>query len=144
MLFITVSLNRKVSCSTMPICRRRLARVTSRTSMAVDPHRAAHHIVEARDQVDDGGLAGAGGADDRDRLARLGDEADAAQHVLFLLVGGVDVIELHLADDGGHRLARRLCPGWQACVSSRPKMRSAPATALCRLAHSTEICWIGC
>ena len=39
---------------------------------AVDRTAPPRHIVEARDQVDDGGLAGAGRADDRDGLARLG------------------------------------------------------------------------
>ena len=39
---------------------------------AVDRHRAARHIVEARQQIDDRGLARAGRPDDRDRLARLG------------------------------------------------------------------------
>ena len=48
MLSITVVLNRKVSCSTMPICwRRRFGGHVAHVD-AVDRHRAAGHIVEAR------------------------------------------------------------------------------------------------
>jgi hypothetical protein len=35
---------------------------------AVDPHRAAHGIVEPHQQVDDRGLSGAGQSDDREAL----------------------------------------------------------------------------
>src|SRR3972149_4931026 len=46
----------------------------------VDRQAAARDVVETRDQVDQGGLSGAGGPDDGDRLAGLGPEADGAQH----------------------------------------------------------------
>ncbi len=86
----------------MPICLRRLSSCHVAHIQAVDQHRAAVDIVEARDQVDDGGLAGAGWADDGDRLAGLGGEADVLQHRLSCLIGGADVLEVHLALDGGH------------------------------------------
>ncbi len=71
MLSAIVPLNRNGSCSTIAICARRLARVTCAHVVAVDAHRAGGHVVEARDQVGDRRLAGAGLADERDRLARL-------------------------------------------------------------------------
>ena len=39
---------------------------------AVDQHRPLADVVEARDEVDDGGLAAAGGAEQRHRLSGLG------------------------------------------------------------------------
>ncbi len=39
--------------------------------LAVDEDGAGLHIVEARDEADDGGFAAAGGADDADELAGL-------------------------------------------------------------------------
>ena len=48
-----------------------LPRVTSRISVAGHLDAAAVHIVETHQQVDEGGLAAAGGADDGDALAGL-------------------------------------------------------------------------
>ena len=46
----------------------------------IDQHRAALNVVEAADQTDDAGFARAGRADERDGLAGLNAEIDAAQH----------------------------------------------------------------
>ena len=50
-----------------------------RTSMPVDQDRAAVHIVEAGEQVGDGGLAGAGWSDQGDHLPGFGVQADVLQ-----------------------------------------------------------------
>jgi hypothetical protein len=47
---------------------------------AIDPDRAMRHIVEARQKIYDGGLARACGADNRDRLSRLGSERYVLKH----------------------------------------------------------------
>jgi len=70
--------------------------------VAVDQHRAAVHVVEARQQVDDGRLARAGRPDDGDGLARLGGQAHAAQHVLVLVVAHPHVAQLDAPLDGRH------------------------------------------
>ena len=76
----TVPVNRWVSCSTMPRERRRASFAD------VVAHRCRRrrsgppvHIVKAVDEVGDGGLARAGGADEGDLLPRLGVEADVLQ-----------------------------------------------------------------
>ena len=54
-------------------------------------------IVEAVDEVGDGGLARAGGADEGQLLAGLGVEGDVVQNRLFRRVAEVDVEEAHVA-----------------------------------------------
>ena len=76
--------------------------------MAVDQHLAALHIVEARDEADERGLARAGRADEGDALARRDLERDALEHPLAGIVGEPDVAELDLA---AHLLQRRRCFG---------------------------------
>ncbi len=62
---------------------------------AVHQDRAIGDIVEARDQVDDGGFARAGGADEGGGLAGLGGKADIVQHILFSArVAEDDIAEL--------------------------------------------------
>ena len=64
-----VPLYSQVSCSTMPnILRRSLAGEIADV-VAVDQDGAAVDVVEAHQQLDHGGLAGAGRADDGDLLA---------------------------------------------------------------------------
>ena len=96
---MTVVLNRNVSCRTMPIWRRIDCGSHIAYVDAVDPDRAGGDIVEAREQVDDSGLACAGGSDDGDGLAGLGGKGYILQngHAVFILMG--DVIEVHFADD---------------------------------------------
>ncbi len=57
------------SCGTRPIVPRKASGTTSRMSMPSTRMRALVGIVEAHQQLDDRGLAGAGRADDGDGLA---------------------------------------------------------------------------
>jgi hypothetical protein len=76
-------------------------------------------IVEAGDQVDDGGLAGAGGADDGDGLPGLGAEADIAQHGLPGQVFGADVVEDYPPLDFGQ------APGVRGILDGRHHIQQA-------------------
>ena len=59
-------------------------------------------VIEARHEIDKRRLAGAGGADERHRLALLGGEVDAFQHRLARIrVGEADVAEFHGAPLAG-------------------------------------------
>ena len=53
---------------------------------AINRHLATRGIIETGQQVDQCRLACAGGADNRNRLARLGDQVDAAQHRFAALI----------------------------------------------------------
>ena len=66
----TVPLNRNAFCGTTPMRAPQVLAVELADVDAVDEHRAAGRVVEARDQVDERRLAAAGGADDGRRLAR--------------------------------------------------------------------------
>ena len=59
-------------------------RIQSRVAQvqSVDADGSRSHVVQPRDQMADGGLAGAGWADQRGELAVLGGEGDVAQHLL--------------------------------------------------------------
>ena len=63
---------------------------------------AIRWIPEARDQVDDGGLACAGRANDSNRLTGFSSEVDILQNRLVFFVGRGDMLEFHFADDVGH------------------------------------------
>src|SRR4051794_3777979 len=82
-----------VSCSTMPNMRRSALRLTWRMST----HTAAVHVVEPHQQVDERRLAGAGLADDRDRLTGLHLERQVLDQRDVLLVPESHGIELHRA-----------------------------------------------
>ncbi len=72
--------------------------------VAVDQDRALAGVVEARDQVDDRALAAAGGAQQRDSLARLGRKADVVQHGRAAAeVAEAHIPELDPALDGRQR-----------------------------------------
>ena len=58
--------------------------------------------MEGADQADDGGFAGAGGADERGDGSLLGLKADAMQNGLFGRVGKLDILEAHVALDRRH------------------------------------------
>src|SRR5699024_160591 len=64
---------------------------------AVDGDAAAVQLVEAHHQVHQGGLAGAGGADDRHRVPGVGDERQVADQLPVGCVGEAHVLELHAA-----------------------------------------------
>ena len=74
---------------------------------AVDEDAAALVLVQPRDEVRGGGLAGAGGADEGDELAGSGLEAHAAEHGPARLVGEVDVLEPDVAANAVGRDAPR-------------------------------------
>ncbi len=65
-----------------------------RDILSVDRDGAAADFVEAQDQVEDGRLAAAGGADQRGHLAGLGHEGEIADHLLAGAIGELDVGEL--------------------------------------------------
>ena len=63
----------------------------------VDQDLALLDVIIAPDQVEDGRLARAGGADEGDLFPRVDDKAHVAQNVLLSFVGEPDVAELDLA-----------------------------------------------
>lgn len=69
----------------------------------VDPDGTLLNIIVAADQVQDGALSGAGGADEGDGLAGCDFEADILQHPVFLLpgIGEPDVVKGDLSADFG-------------------------------------------
>src|SRR5262249_24293500 len=67
---------------------------------AVDPHAARGRVVQARDQVAEGRLAGVGLAHDRQAAAGRNGDVDAAQRVpLGAGVAEADVVQSHVAAD---------------------------------------------
>ena len=82
MLARIVSENRKLSSTTSPSAARSESLVTSAHVVPVDADRAGLRVVEARQQLRDGGLARAGCAHHGHRLARLDPQRQAAQHRL--------------------------------------------------------------
>ena len=107
-------LNRNAFCGTSPMRAQTSSRRTARTSAPSIVSAPAGHVVEARDEVDERGLAAARAADDGRRLARLDDERDVAQdRVLGARVAELDVAELEAADGrrGRERLVRVLDRG---------------------------------
>ena len=70
---------------------------------ALDADAAGIHVVKAHQQVDDGGLAAAGGADDGDALARLHGQVEVADQLLLRVVGERHVAALHAALHAGER-----------------------------------------
>ena len=76
--------------------------------VSVDEHGAARHVVEARDEVDDGALARAGGAEEGHQLPRLDREAHPTQDLALAAgVAEAHVAKLHLAADRGQRVRPR-------------------------------------
>src|SRR5262249_21628122 len=71
---------------------------------AVDLDRAAGDVVQLRDQVADGGLAGPARPNQRHELAGVGFEADASQRILRRAgVAEVDLTESHSAAAANRR-----------------------------------------
>ena len=64
---------------------------------ALDAQRTAVHVVETLQQLNERGLAGAGGADDGDGLAGLRLAAKVVDDGLVRRVAKLDVVELHVA-----------------------------------------------
>jgi hypothetical protein len=69
-----------------------------RGDMPEEPHLAARGLQQTQHQAQQGGLAGAVGADDAEEVARLDGEVDAVEH-RHLSVGEADVVDL---DEGPH------------------------------------------
>ena len=74
---------------------------------SVDEDGAGIHVVEPHQQIDQGGLAGTGGPDDRHRAARLDDQRDVADHRCAGTVGEVHVPELDAPRSGRQFFCRR-------------------------------------
>ena len=71
---------------------------------AVDAHRSGARVVEARQQLDDGRLAGPGRADQGDGGARSDGEVDVVEHVVAVAVAERHVVELDAATHVAQRL----------------------------------------
>ncbi len=65
--------------------------------MAVNAHGARVGVVEAADEVDDGGFACAAGSDEADELPGLCDEGDALEDRGAVFVGKGDVLKFNAA-----------------------------------------------
>ena len=110
MLLATSPLKRKTSWSTTPISAAERAQVPLADVDARRRGRGRAHVVEARSRsLMMRRLAGAGRADDRDRLARLDAERDVAQHPVLALVGEPHVVEDDLAASARRRRHARRC-----------------------------------
>ena len=96
-LFITVSVKRNASCSTTPICWRRLSCVSVGDVLPVDHDRARVDVVIARQHVDDRALARARRPAEADLLARLRLEGVVLEDRAALHIAEVDVVELDMA-----------------------------------------------
>ena len=99
--------------------------------VAADQDLPAPDVVEAVDQRHGAGLAGAGRADQRHRLARLDPEAHVAQHGHAGDVAEGHVAELDRAVDALRDRARPACPGSR---SARPAPRRCAAPTPSRAA----------
>ncbi len=102
----TLAENSVGSSNANPTCARRLRSEMSRRSCPSRRTRAGCRVVQAGEQRRDGRLAGAGRADERERLAGMDLEVDAAQH--RPLAAGVGEAHAFEADFtvGAHQGAR--------------------------------------
>ena len=94
-------------------------------ALVVDEDLARGGIVEAGEQRDDGALARAAGADERDHLAGLDGEADVVECGLADAVAEGDVAELDLALHARESRAARRSRGCAA--GCRGRRRSFPS-----------------
>ena len=104
--------------------------------VAVDADGAARDLVAAADERRDRRLAGAGVADEGDRLARLHVQVDVLEDRHALDVVEVDVVEVDAALDrlelDGVRPvddAQRACPAPRRCARRRPSRAGTSCTA---------------
>ena len=96
---------------------------------AVDRDPAVRRLVEAREQLRDRRLAGAGVADERDGRPGGDVEVDPVQHLVAAPVREAHALEAHVARDLRQRRARRA--GRRTCgsSSSTPMILSSAAVA---------------
>ena len=87
------------------------------------------HVVEARQEVDDGRLAAAGGAEKCDHLARGGIDLDVAEHGAHVVVAEGDVAEADVALGAGEggRPPSRSCTAERASSTSKTRVPAAIA-----------------
>ena len=71
--------------------------------VAVDRDTACRHVVKAWNQIDDGGLAGAGRAEQRDHLTRLGLAGNVVEHAVTAKIGERNVLETDRSAHGRQR-----------------------------------------
>ena len=101
---------------------KRLKRIVS-DILSCNEHLSRRHIVETRDQVDEGRLAGTGAADHADRLPRHRTEADVAERILSPLgVGECCLPELNLRDAA--ILVTTTLQSCRCCGSRRQRRRA--------------------
>ena len=117
----TVPENRKGSCSTMPIWRRRLSWVTSRRSCPSTRIAPAGGVMEARQQLDDGGFARAGFAHQGHGFTRQ----ECADRYLAAPAG-------HHPNNGRKHYRNAHRPGW-AAARRHPGWSFTSTGALSRL-----------
>ena len=130
MLSSTVPLNRKLCCSTMPICRCSESPRICRISSPSIEQLAGGRQIELRDQIDDRRLAAAGVADQGNRLARASREIDVVQHQPSRIVAERQIRGTRLAR-GSVRVPSAVSGSVQSAgVSSSVNTRSAPAIAV--------------
>ena len=79
--------------------------------LAVDDDRPGLGVIEAHEQVDQRGLARAGGADDGDHAARSGGQVHVPQNEPVRVVAEVQVLDVHLALPHVQRLCFRQVGG---------------------------------
>ena len=102
---------------------------TSRVSTPPTSTRPRGRVVEARQQVEQRRLAGAGRPADGDDLARLDVEVDPAQHLGSAAVGEADVLEARRAAGRPAGAVGSVGSGSGRIPSSHAKLRPAEATA---------------
>ncbi len=105
---------------------------------AVHQHGALVHVVQARDQHHERRLAGAGGADDRDRAAGLHVEVDPVQNQLLAVVGEAHVAEFHATAAGRQRLRIRRRDEAGLAVEQFEHARAARHGPLCHPERHAE------
>ena len=111
-------------------------------SMSVDGDPAAVGVVEAHQQVDQRGLAGAGGPDDGDRLPGLGQEIERLDEWRVLAVGEVHGFECHPAA-AARFPAGRLRIRRSSSASRNSKTRSSEASPDWKMLSIEPICVSG-
>ena len=137
MLAKAVSSNSTASCADIGDGVAQRGQVTLAHVGAVEPHRARRRVVEARHQGERGGLAAAGGADQRHRLARLRGEGQAVQRpVRRALVAEADGVELDPPVARRAAARRPARPPRGAACRSRRRRRASPASPSCKAAFS--------
>ena len=95
MLYSIVSLNRTVSCGTMPIAARRLSCVSVRTSCPSIRILAGIDVVETEQQSRQRRLARPGRPDHRGRRSTRDHQAYIVQHLPSNVIRKIDVLESH-------------------------------------------------